>query len=374
MSDIPFLDLRSLNQRYRDELIEAARNVVDSGWYVRGEEVRRFEAEFASYCGARHCVGVANGLDALALALRAWREMGRLKENDEVIVPSNTFIASVLAVTENRLHPVLVDPDEFTHNLSPSIIRKAIGRRTRVIMAVHLYGQAVNLPEIAEVAESKGILILEDAAQAHGAMVAGRRVGSLGHAAGFSFYPGKNLGALGDGGAVTSNDEELVHTIRAIANYGSVVKYRHDYRGVNSRLDELQAAFLRIKLRHLDEDNAKRRMIAVTYAANIVNPLVTNPIPPGAISSAIDNHVFHLYVVRTKQRDRFRQFLYEHGIETLVHYPTAIHQQRAFGPVSAVRALPVAELLASQILSLPISPVMSLDDAARVVSVVNQYR
>ena len=374
LTDVPFLDLKCVNHRHRDDLIEAARKVIDGGWYIRGDEVRRFESEFASYCGARFCVGVANGLDALTLCLRAWREMGRLKENDEVIVPSNTFIASVLAVTENRLRPVLVDPDERTYNLCPASVRRAIGRRTKAIMAVHLYGQAVNLNALSEVAEKSNILVLEDSAQAHGAMVDGRRVGSLGHAAGFSFYPGKNLGALGDGGAVTSNDEELVHCIRAIANYGSVEKYKHEYQGVNSRLDELQAAFLRVKLRHLDDDNSARRRVALAYAANIVNSLVINPIPHNSTISSIENHVFHLYVVRVSERDRFRAFLRDNGIETLVHYPTALHDQRALVGLGLGRELPVAESLSSQIVSLPISPVMTSGDISKVIEAVNQYK
>ena len=258
---IDFLNLKSVNSRYRAELIDAAVRVIDSGWYIQGKEHQLFQEEFAAYCGTRHCIGVANGLDALILALRAWKELGKLREGDEVIVPSNTYIASILAISDNRLVPILVEPDAASYNLCPKKIEVAITRKTKAILPVHLYGQLADMPAIIEIAKRHQLLVLEDAAQAHGASLNGQKAGSWGDAAGFSFYPGKNLGALGDAGAITTDDDELAQTIRILGNYGSEKKYHNAYKGVNSRLDEMQAAMLRIKLGHLDKDTEKRKNV-----------------------------------------------------------------------------------------------------------------
>src|SRR5690554_3936476 len=276
--NIPFLDLKNINAQYRDELIVAATRVIDSGWYIQGNELTAFEQEFSAYCGSKHCIGVANGLDALTLTLRAWKEMGKLKEGDEVIVPANTYIASILAITENRLKPVLVEPDATTYNLSVENTRQAITPKTKAILVVHLYGQLADMPALMALAEEHDLLVLEDSAQAHGASIDGRKAGNWGHASGFSFYPGKNLGALGDAGAVTTNDDELAETLFALRNYGSHEKYKNLFQGVNSRLDEIQAAMLSVKLKHLDTEIAHRRKVADAYIKGINNPAVTLPL------------------------------------------------------------------------------------------------
>lgn len=369
---VSFLDLKGINARYRKELITAAARVIDSGWYILGAELEAFESEFARYCGVGHCIGVGNGLDALTLTLRAWKEMGRLSDGDEVIVPSHTYIATVLAVTESRLRPVLVEPDAGTYNICPRNVEAAITPRTRVILAVHLYGQLAPMAEISDLAESHGLLVLEDSAQAHGAAVGGRRAGSLGHASGFSFYPGKNLGALGDAGAVTTDDGDLATAIRAIGNYGSRRKYENVYRGVNSRLDELQAAMLRVKLAHLDEEEARRREIAVRYASRILQPEIRLPVSGGAGREALGSHVFHLFVIRTPRRNALQAHLGDRGVQTLIHYPIPIHRQRAYAGWNA-RTLPLAEALASEVLSLPISPVMSDAEVDQVIDACNAF-
>jgi len=266
---IPFLDLKAINQQYRQALVDAATRVIDSGWYVLGQEVKAFEQDFAAYCGTTHCVGMANGLDALVLTLRAWKEMGKLQEGDEVIVPANTYIASVLAITENRLKPVLVEPDERSFNLCPDKVRAAITPKTKAMVAVHLYGQLAPMKALMAIAQEHQLLVLEDSAQAHGATVDGKRAGNWGYASGFSFYPGKNLGALGDAGAMTTNDPELAQTVRALGNYGSHKKYENLYQGLNSRLDEMQAALLRVKLQHLDAETRVRQEFALAYAQGI---------------------------------------------------------------------------------------------------------
>lgn len=369
---IPFLDLKAINTCYRDELIQAATQVIDSGWYIRGEQVESFEQEFADYCGTKHCVGVANGLDSLNLTLRAYKELGRLKDGDEVIVPANTFIATILAITENQLIPILVDPDEVTYNLSPKLAEQAITEKTRAIMPVHLYGQMADMPAIINIAKRHELLVIEDAAQAHGAMLNGKKAGSWGDAAGFSFYPGKNLGALGDGGAVTTDDPELTEMIRVIGNYGSHEKYQYVYRGLNSRLDEMQAAFLRIKLRYLDKEARRRREIAVAYTQGINLPEIRSPIDR-AITDAkqLQHHVFHLYVVATPQRDALQQLLSEVGIQTMIHYPVAPHQQPAYRDLSE-KKLKTTQDLQSKILSLPISPVMTESQVDTVINRIYQ--
>lgn len=370
---IPFLDLKAINSQYREELIEAATRVIDSGWYIRGQEVEQFEKEFANYCGSQYCIGVANGLDALILVLRAWKELGKLKEGDEVIVPANTYIASILAITENRLTPVLVEPDIHTYNIDPNLIEQAITPKTKAILPVHLYGQLAPMPAILDIAKRHQLLVLEDAAQAHGANLDGRKAGNWGDAAGFSFYPGKNLGALGDGGAVTTSDEELAQTIRAISNYGSHKKYENLYQGVNSRLDEMQAAILRVKLQQLDTATLVRKQIAVTYAQGIHNPLVYKPIADDATVPSLGNHVFHLFVVRVKQRAKFQAHLKNGSIDSLTHYPIPPHKQQAYHQSHNSLQLPLTEAIHNEIVSLPISPTMSMGEVTNVIAAVNAF-
>ena len=364
---IRFLDLKSLNSRYRRELIEACVGVIDSGSYIRGEQCETFEAEFAEYCGAKYCVGVGNGLDALSLVLRAWKELHLIKDGDEVIVPANTFIASVLAITEQGLTPVFVEPDPLTYNIDTSKILSAITSKTKVIMPVHLYGDMADMPKIMEIAKRAGLLVLEDAAQAHGASIGDKKAGNWGDAAGFSFYPGKNLGALGDGGGVTTNNEELSKTIRALGNYGSHERYKNIFQGVNSRLDEIQASMLRVKLRHLHQEIARRREIAAAYSAGINNSKITLP-----AWSSKQRHVFHLFVVQTDDRVALGEHLEKNNIQTLVHYPVAPHKQDAyrfeFSPL-----LPVTEMLQERILSLPIGPALTDLEVDEVIAVVNEY-
>lgn len=362
---ISFLDLKAINTQYRDELVAAATRVIDSGWYIQGTEVKAFEEEFADYCGSKHCIGVANGLDALTLTLRVWKEMGKLKEGDEVIVPANTYIASILAITENRLKPVLVEPDEATFNLCPEKTAAAITPNTKAIVAVHLYGQISPMPELMQLADEHGLLVLEDAAQAHGASIEGRKAGSWGHAAGFSFYPGKNLGALGDAGAVTTDDEELAKTIRALGNYGSHKKYENLYQGVNSRLDEIQAAMLRVKLRHLDDEIESRRNVAEYYLAHIDNPHIQLP----AVGHR-ESHVWHLFVVRSARRDDLQKFLVEQGVQTLIHYPLPPHQQQAYKSFSEI-SLPLTEEIHRSVLSLPMGPHLTPEQVSEVIEAVN---
>ena len=365
---IPFLDLKAINTQYRDELVAAVTRVIDSGWYIQGTEVKAFEEEFAEYCGSRHCIGVANGLDALTLTLRAWKEMGRLKEGDEVIVPANTYIASILAITENRLKPVLVEPDEATFNLCPEKTAAAITPNTKAIVAVHLYGQISPMPELMQLADQHGLLVLEDAAQAHGASINGRKAGSWGHAAGFSFYPGKNLGALGDAGAVTTDDEELAKTIRALGNYGSHKKYENLYQGVNSRLDEIQAAMLRVKLRHLDDEIESRRNVAEYYLAHINSPSIQLP-----AAGARESHVWHLFVVRSAMRDQLQQYLAGQGVQTLIHYPVPPHHQEAYDSL-LVESYLLTERIHETVLSLPMGPLMSHQQCYEIVMALESFK
>ncbi|MBI2637203.1 MAG: DegT/DnrJ/EryC1/StrS family aminotransferase, partial [Parcubacteria group bacterium] len=301
---IPFMNLKDSNARHRDELIRALTSVVDSGRYILGERVASFEEEFAQYCGVSHAIGVGNGLDALTLIIRGYKELGVFKEGDEILVPANTYIATILAITENRLTPVLVEPDISTYNIDPNLLEGRITEKTRAILAVHLYGHVGYSEQMQKIADSHGLKIIEDAAQAHGASHQGRKTGSLGDAAGFSFYPAKNLGAFGDAGAITTNDGTLAETIRALRNYGGRKKYYNQYQGVNSRLDEIQAAVLSVKLKHLDEDNKKRREIAEQYLESIKNEALILP-----RAETRESHAWHLFVVRTKERDRFQRYL-----------------------------------------------------------------
>ena len=364
---IPFLDLQSINAQYSEQLKAACARVIDSGWYLNGNELSGFEKEFAGYCGTIHCVGVANGLDALTLTLRAWKELGKLKNGDEVIVQANTYIASILAITENDLIPVLVEPDENSFNLNIGNIEKAITDKTKVILPVHLYGQISPMVEIMAIAKKHDLFVLEDCAQAHGAEIAGKKTGSWGDAAAFSFYPGKNLGALGDAGAVTTDDEELAKTIRALGNYGSAKRYEHNHKGVNSRMDEIQAAMLRVKLQYLDHDIQARQKVASAYLNGIKNTLIALP-SVGKTSS----HVWHLFVIKTLQRETLASYLLENGIQTLIHYPTAPHKQAAYKEWRDM-SFPITEKLHEQVLSLPISSTITKEQVEAIINVINEF-
>jgi dTDP-4-amino-4,6-dideoxygalactose transaminase len=363
MKAVPFLDLSRLHQSIREPLDAAYRRVIDSGNFIMGPELEAFEAEFAQYCEVKHCIGVGNGLEALHLLLQAY-EIG---PGDEVIVPSNTFIATWLAVSECGAIPVPVEPDVNTHNIDPALIANAITNRTRAIIPVHLYGQAADMDSINALAAKHGLIVIEDAAQAQGARYKGRRTGALGHAAGTSFYPGKNLGALGDGGAVLTNDDKIAEKVKQLRNYGSKVKYQHDLAGYNSRLDEMQAAFLRAKLPVLDQWNARRREIATQYSALLAGSGVVLPFVPEHAEP-----VWHLYVIRSQQRDALKSFLEKQGISTVIHYPVPPHQQGCYRSFAG-RSLPIAEVLAQEVLSLPMSPAMRSDEVEFVAETLTSY-
>lgn len=369
---IPFLDLKAINAQYRDKLLAACTQVIDSGWYISGKEVEDFERKFADYCGTQYAIGVATGLDALILTLRAWKELGRLNEGDEVIVPSNTYIASILAISQNNLKPVLVEPDIHTFNIDTKKIEAAITDRTKAILPVHLYGQLAEMPEIMGIAKKYNLLVLEDSAQAHGAEIDGKKAGSWGDASGFSFYPGKNLGALGDAGAITTNDAELAHMLKAIRNYGSHEKYKNLVPGVNSRLDEIQAAILNVKLQFLDQENQYRRHIADLYLKEIQNPAIELPLTN--INAETDTqHVWHLFVIRTPHREQLQKHLAEHGVQTLIHYPIPPHKQQAYQEWNNFN-LPISEQIHAEVLSLPIGPTLSIDEAKQVVQLCNGFQ
>jgi dTDP-4-amino-4,6-dideoxygalactose transaminase len=365
---IPFLDLRKNNAQYKEELIDACIKVIDNGWYVQGNEHKEFEKEFAEFCGSKYAIGVANGLDALILILRAYKEMGIIKDGDEVIVPSNTYIASILAISENNLIPVLVEPNINTYLLDSNKIEDKITLKTKAIMPVHLYGQSCEMNKINEIAKKHNLKVIEDSAQSHGAYFKDKRCGSLGDASGFSFYPGKNLGALGDGGAVTTNDEELSQTIRALGNYGSHKKYENLYKGVNSRLDEIQAAMLRVKLRYLDNEIEKRREIANYYLQNIKNENIILP-----TVRCENNHVWHLFVIRTKNRDELQKYLLDNAIQTLTHYPLAPHKQEAYKEWKN-ESFEISEQIHNEVLSLPISGVQSQENTQKVVELISEFK
>lgn len=365
---IKFLDLLKVNRLYEEEIKKAMLHTFDSGWYIQGKSVRAFEAEYADYCGSKNCIGVANGLDALILIIRAYKELEVFNAGDEIIVPSNTYIASILAISECDLVPVLVEPDITTFNLDPNAIEKHITNKTKAILPVHLYGQLADMDAINNIAKKNGLVVIEDGAQSHGAIAAnGNKSGNLGHAAGHSFYPGKNLGALGDGGAITTNDDKLAQTIRAIANYGSAQKYHNIYKGVNSRLDEIQAAILSVKLKYLDNESASRRKNANFYLENIKNPLITLP-----HWDKSDNHVFHLFVVKTPERDRLQEYLTENGIQTVIHYPIPPHKQSAYREWNKLN-YPISEKIHQEVLSLPMSSILTNDEMLEIVQVLNAY-
>jgi dTDP-4-amino-4,6-dideoxygalactose transaminase len=359
---IDFLNLKNVNAALEQELREAVNRVITSGWYILGAETEAFEREFAQFCGAEHCVGVANGLEALSLSLRAM-DIGA---GDEVIVPANTFIATWLAVTHVGATPVPVEPDPHNFNIDPRRIGAAISARTRAIVPVHLYGQPADLSPILEIARRHGLRVLEDAAQAHGAMYNGKRIGSHGDAASWSFYPGKNLGALGDGGAITTNDAELAKRLRILRNYGSAVKYHHEVIGHNSRLDELQAAILRVKLRSLEAGNLHRSRIARAYLSGLEGTELDLPMVPAHIDP-----VWHLFVVRHRKRDQLAQRLAQAGVATMIHYPVSPHLQPAYAPMGMRRGtLPITEALQDEVLSLPMGPTQGMEDTDAVVRAV----
>ncbi len=364
---LPFLEFSKLNLPYKRELIEALSKVIDEGQYIIGPRTLAFQERFAAYCGVKEAIGTDNCLDALTLIIRGYKELGVMKEGDEIILPSNTYIASILAVSENRLQPVLVEPDLLTYNIDPQLIEAHITPRTKGILIVHLYGRVAYSDEIQRIAGTYGLKVIEDAAQAHGAAYRGRKAGNLGDAAGFSFYPSKNLGAIGDAGAVTTNDKGLADIMRALRNYGSEKKYHNLYKGVNSRLDEMQAAILSVKLGHLDKDNARRRVIAKRYLEQITNPRLTLPEPV-----LDESHVWHLFTVRTEHRDRFEGHMKDRGVGTLIHYPIPPHKQPAYTEWKD-KSYPISEEIHRTIVSLPLAPYLTEEEVSHIVSAANSF-
>lgn len=365
---VKFLDLQKVTQKYSKEVHKAISRVVDSGWYLQGKENEAFEIDYANYIGTKYAIGCANGLDALIWIFRAYIEMGVMKIGDEIIVPANTYIASILAISENGLKPVLVEPDIQTYQIDDSKIEMSITRRTKGILIVHLYGQCAYTEKIGDLCKKYDLKLIEDNAQAHGCKFHGKKTGSLGDAAGHSFYPGKNLGAFGDAGAVTTNDDELANLVRAVANYGSYKKYVFKYCGRNSRLDEIQAAVLGVKLKYLDEDVAARKEVAKYYIKNITNTQIVTP-----IVADWDAHVFHIFPILCKQRDKLQKYLSENGIQTIIHYPVPPHKQECYKEWNDI-SFPITEQIHNEELSLPISPVLDLDELAYVVKIINKYR
>lgn len=371
---IQFLNLKSINESYEPQLSAAVQRTINSGWYLLGEELKKFEEEYSIYTGVKHTVGVANGLDALRLIFKAYLITGKLKEGDEVIVPANTFIASFLAISDNRLKPVPIEPDPMTYNLGFKEINNAVTDKTKAILIVHLYGQNAIDQEILDFVQNKDLILIEDNAQAIGASLKGIKTGAMGHAAAHSFYPGKNLGALGDGGAVTTNDSTIEDIIRSLANYGSVEKYVHKYQGLNSRLDEIQAAVLRVKLKRIDQDNQHRKKIASKYKASISNKSVKLPeLKHLSKPEDFEGHVWHLFVIQTASREMFMNHCKNEGVQTLIHYPTPPHLQGAYKSYFK-DPFPLTEKMSAQLVSLPISQVMSEAESNKVIEVVNSFR
>lgn len=364
--EVPFLCLKDITNKYGGEIHKAISEVIDSGWYMQGQAVERFEKHYADYIGTKYCIGVANGLDALTLILHAYKELGIMQDGDEVIVPSNTYIASILAISENGLVPVLVEPDIRTYEIDDSRLEEAVTERTKAVMIVHLYGKCAYTEKIGSICNKYSLKLIEDNAQAHGCRYGNKRTGSLGDAAGHSFYPGKNLGALGDGGAVTTDNGILADVVRKLANYGSGKKYVFEYKGRNSRLDEIQAAVLDVKLVHLDEDNERRVAIACSYIDGITNPEIILPGRP------VDgNNVYHIFPVRCKERERLQKYLEENGIQTLIHYPIPPHKQEAYREWNK-RGYPVSEEIHATELSLPMSPVLTEEQISYITEIINR--
>ena len=373
---IKFLDLQKINALYQEQFQEKLKLVLDKGWFILGDEVQTFERNFANYCGTKHCIGVGNGLDALVLIFKGYIQLGKLQKGDEVLVPANTYIATILAILQADLVPVLVEPRLETYNINPDLILAKITPKTKAILAVHLYGQLAEMEAINHLAEQLDLLVVEDAAQAHGCRGSRKEVvgGSLNlqpttyslkNCVAYSFYPGKNLGALGDAGAIITNDDALAKVIHSLRNYGSEKKYQNEYIGINSRLDELQAAFLNVKLPHLDADNDKRKEIANRYLSEIKNDKIVLP-------TSEQSHVFHLFVIRTENRDGLQEYLLQNGIETMVHYSIPPHKQKAFTEWNTL-SFPITEKIHNEVLSLPISPVMTIDEVDFVIATLNKY-
>jgi dTDP-4-amino-4,6-dideoxygalactose transaminase len=369
---IKFLDLKKINEPYEIAFQEKLKKVLANGWYILGREVKEFENNFANYCGTKNCVGVGNGFDALVLIFKGYLQLGKLQKGDEVIVPANTYIASILAILKADLVPVLVEPKLETYNINPDLIQEKITSKTKAILVVHLYGQLAEMDTINEIAFQNNLLVVEDAAQSHGAICHQKSIiNNQQSSVAYSFYPGKNLGALGDGGAVVTNDDLLAKTIRSLRNYGSEAKYKNEYIGVNSRLDELQAAFLNVKLPNLDEENSRRKAIAKRYISEIKNDKII--VPSFSLQGTKQsNHVFHLFVIRTRNRDELQNYLLENGIETMIHYPIPPHKQKAFSACNNL-SFPITEKIHNEVLSLPMSPVLTMEEVDFIVSILNQY-
>lgn len=363
---IPFLDVKSINNRFKTAYQEAFTSFLSSGTYILGDQLKKFEKDYATYCGTNYCLGVANGLDAITLIFKGYIALGKLKKGDEVLVPANTYVASILAIMQAGLHPVMVDANPDTFNISVSNLKEKINSKTKAILVVHLYGRLVEMDAINELANPNNLLVIEDAAQAHGAIANSKnKAGGLSDAAAFSFYPTKNLGALGDGGAIVTNDLELFSVINKLRNYGGSIKYRYEHIGVNSRLDELQAALLSIKLPYLDADNEHRKVIANCYLNGITNPNIQLP-------KTDDTHVFYAFVIRCKDRDKLQHFLLGKGVQTVIHYPMPPHKQKALEEFNEEK-LPVTELLHQEVLSLPISPVQTMETTQQIIDIINQF-
>lgn len=381
---IKFLDLKKINGPYEVAFQEKLKEVLENGWYILGNEVKAFESNFASYCGTKHCIGVGNGFDALVLIFKGYIQLGKLQKGDEVIVPANTYIASILAILEADLIPVLIEPKLETYNINPDLIQEKITSKTKAILIVHLYGQLAEIDTIHEIAIQNNLIVVEDAAQAHGSPLTPEGgineyekapPSGAGGACAFSFYPGKNLGALGDGGAVTTNDSDLARVIQSLRNYGSEKKYYNDFIGVNSRLDELQAAFLNVKLPNLDAENNARIAIARRYLSEIKNDKITLPavsLRGVAGNEAKQSHVFHLFVIRTQNRDNLQQYLLKNGIETMIHYPIPPHKQKAFKAWNNL-SFPITEKIHKEALSLPMSPLLTMEEVDFVITILNKY-
>ncbi|WP_438989046.1 DegT/DnrJ/EryC1/StrS family aminotransferase [Polaribacter sp.] len=366
---IKFLDLEKINNQYSEEIKNVTNAVIDSGWYLLGERVKTFENDLTKYTGAKYAIACANGLDALRLIIRGYIEMGLMDEGDEVIVPANTYIASLIAITDNNLVPVLVEPNIDSYNLDINKIEELITKRTKAIMTVHLYGQISFNEELKKIAFKNNLKIIEDNAQAIGAKYKNLNTGNLGDVAGFSFYPGKNLGALGDSGAVTTNDKELAKIIRALANYGSEVKYENKFSGLNSRMDEIQAGILSVKLKYLDNENKKRKEIAQYYLNHINNPVI---ILPKIITGNVDSHVWHLFVIRSKRRDELKEYLEKNEVQTVIHYPIPPHKQKCYEKLNNLK-FEITEKIHKEVLSLPISPILPEKDMVRIADLINKF-
>ncbi|RKR08685.1 dTDP-4-amino-4,6-dideoxygalactose transaminase [Flavobacterium sp. 90] len=365
---IPFLDLKKINAPYETAFQEKLKLVLDNGWYILGKEVETFEKAFAEYCQTQYCIGVGNGLDALTLIFKGYIALGKIQKGDEVIVPANTYIASILAILQADLVPVLVEPKLETYNINPDLIQGKITSKTKAILAVHLYGQLAEMDKINEIARDNNLIVVEDAAQSHGAISNLKsKIYNLKSASAYSFYPAKNLGCLGDGGAITTNDSELAKVLFSLRNYGSDKKYYSDYIGVNSRLDEIQASFLNLKLPNLDVENENRRTIAKRYLSEIKNDKIILP-----VWDFSNNHVFHLFVIRTKNRDDFQDYLNQNNIQSIIHYPVPPHQQKAFSQWNTL-SFPITEQIHNEVLSLPISPVLTEEEVSFVIEIINKY-